>query len=105
MLEKTYKLFEVELIEKEFQNTHHHLELRIIHDNLTSLNERHDRLLERYYCTENGPMQAEIKNYLDRYENEILELETNIKNFKKQRSADERMSYSFVRLQLLRHME
>ena len=78
VLEKTYKLFEAELIEQEFQNTHH-LELRILCDNLTSLNKRHDRLLERYYRTENGPMQAEIKENLDRYENEILELETNIK--------------------------
>ena len=79
VLEKTYKLFEAELIEKELQNTHH-LELRIICDNLTSLNKRHDRLLERYYCTKNGLMQAEIKENLDRYENEILEMETNIKN-------------------------
>ncbi len=41
VLEKTYyKLFETELIEKELQNTHHR-ELRIIRDNLTSLNRRH----------------------------------------------------------------
>jgi len=79
VLDQTYKLFEAELIEKELQNTHH-LELRIIRDNLTSLNKRHDRLLERYYRTENGLMQAEIKENLDRYENEILEMETNIKN-------------------------
>ncbi|KAI2501794.1 hypothetical protein MHU86_12632 [Fragilaria crotonensis] len=65
VLEKTYKLFEAELIEKELQNTHH-LELRIIRDNLTSLNKRHDRLLERYYRTQNGPAQAEIKDNLDR---------------------------------------
>ena len=78
VLEKTYKLFEAELFEKELQNTHH-LELRIVRDNLASLNKRHDRLLERYYRTQNGPMQAEIKENLDRYENEMLELETNIK--------------------------
>ncbi len=78
VLEKTYKLFEAELIEKEFQNTHH-LELRILRDNLTALNTRNDRLLERYYHTQNGPMQAEIKENLDRYDDKILELEANIK--------------------------
>ncbi len=77
VLEKTYKLFEAELIEKELQNTHH-LELRIIRDNLTSLNKRHDRLLERYYRTQDSPLQAEIKDNLDRYDKEILELEMHI---------------------------
>ncbi|KAI2511360.1 hypothetical protein MHU86_2971 [Fragilaria crotonensis] len=60
VLEKTYKLFEAELIEKELQNTHH-LELRIIRDNLASLNKRHDRLLERYYRTQNGPAQLRLR--------------------------------------------
>jgi hypothetical protein len=56
VLEKSYKLFKAELIEKELQNTHH-LELQIIRDNLSSMNRRHDRLLERFYRTPCGPMQ------------------------------------------------
>jgi hypothetical protein len=79
VLERTYKLFEAELIEKELQNTQH-LELRIICDNLISLNSRrHDRLLERFYRTPNGPMQDKIKGNLDRYNREIDELEMNLK--------------------------
>ena len=78
VLEKTYKLFEAELIEKELQNMHH-LQLQIIHDNLTSLNRRHDRQLERYYRTPTGPMQDETKDNLDRNEVEIAELEMKLK--------------------------
>ncbi len=78
VLEKMYKLFEAELIEKELQNTHH-LELRIICDNLSSMNRRHDRLLERFYRTPSGPMQDEIKENLDQDEREIAELEMKLK--------------------------
>ncbi len=78
LYERTYKLFEAELIEKELQNTHH-LELRIIRDNLISLNRRHDRLLERFYRTLNGPMQDKIKGNLDPYDREIDELKMNLK--------------------------
>ena len=76
VLEKMYKLFEAELIEKEFQSTHH-LELQILCNNLTALNKRNVR--KRNYHTQNGNMQAEIEENLDRYEDKILEVETNIK--------------------------
>jgi hypothetical protein len=77
VLQKTYQLFEAEFAEKEQQKTAF-LEVRIIRDNLASLTRKQDRLLKMYYNSKKGPVQNKMKTDLDRYEAEILELETSL---------------------------